>query len=74
MKMGPDLIIALGKAAKKKKDGEGDYLPKFSDEKDSEDMNHDSEVASEILDAIDKNDPDALAEALKAFVEGCCND
>lgn len=66
MKGGLAILLGAGKASKMKSDeGSSKDVSEGSDDK--------SETAQSILDAIADKDPDALAEALEAFVS-CCGD
>jgi hypothetical protein len=67
MKGGLAILLGAGKASKMKPDDEG------SSKDVSEGSDDKSEYAQGVLDAIADKDPDALAEALEAFVS-CCGD
>lgn len=66
MKGGLAILLGAGKAAKLKSDeGSSKDVSEGSDEK--------AEYAQGVLDAIADKDPEALAEALEAFVS-CCGE
>lgn len=66
MKGGLAILLGAGKASKLKSDeGSSKDVSEGSDEK--------AEYAQGVLDAIADKDPEALAEALEAFVS-CCGE
>lgn len=65
MKGGLAILLGAGKASKMKSEESSKDVSEGSDDK--------SEYAQSVLDAIADKDPEALAEALEAFME-CCGD
>lgn len=73
-KHGGSLSVILGLGPEKRhgppdsEERDEDMPPEEEDSDDSEDF---EAMASEILDAMHAKDPQALAEALRGFVESC---
>lgn len=68
MRPSKDIVIALGLGKPGRKESE----PEEAEPSESEDMSEDyTAMGQEVLDAIASKDPQAVGEAMRAFVQSC---